>query len=197
MEGVELVDCFCYLGDVIQRDGGCGRAVRERVRKGWGKFRELGGVLCNKRIDLKMRGAVYRACVRTVMMYGAESWPVKKEDEEVLVRAERRMVRMMCGVTLANRERSADLLGRLGLKEAIADGVRKARLRWFGHVARREGEVGIRRVLAYEVKGKVGRGKPRRTWYEVVKRELSLVEGDALDRGKWRKTIRDIPANPR
>ena len=40
-DGMEVVENFCYLGDTIQRDGGCDLAVRERVRKGWMKFREL------------------------------------------------------------------------------------------------------------------------------------------------------------
>ena len=71
--GLEIVDNFCYLGDMIQRDGGCDGAVRDRVRKGWSKFRELSTVLCNRRIPLKMRGVLYRTCVRTVMMYGCKN----------------------------------------------------------------------------------------------------------------------------
>ena len=46
------------------------------------------------------------------MMYGCESWPIKKDHEDTLVRAERRMKRIMCGVTLAKRENSKDLLER-------------------------------------------------------------------------------------
>ena len=36
---MEVVGNFCHLGDMIQKDGGCDLAVRERVRKGWVKFR--------------------------------------------------------------------------------------------------------------------------------------------------------------
>jgi hypothetical protein len=200
VEGVEIVDNFCYLGDMIQKDGGCDKAVRDRVRKGWLKFRELGGVLCNRRIALKMRGVLYRACVRTVMMYGCESWPMRKENEENLVRAERRMICMMCGVTLVNREKSEDLQERLGLMEDIGVGVKRARLRWFGHVFRRDLDAGVKRAFLFKVDGKVGRGRPKRTWYEVVRRDikdLSICERDALDRTKWRNTVRNIPANPR
>ena len=67
------------------------------------------------------------------MMYGCESWPIKKDNEDTLMRAERRMIRMMCGVTLANRENSKDLLERIGLVDYIVVGVKKARLGWFGH----------------------------------------------------------------
>ena len=47
---------------------------------------------------------VYRTCVRTAMMYGCENWPMKRENEETLIRAERRMIRMICGVTVGDRE---------------------------------------------------------------------------------------------
>ena len=199
-DGVEIVENFCYLGDMIQKEGGCDKAVRERVRKGWLKFKELSGVVCNRRIALKTRGVLYRACVRTVMMYGCESWPIKKENEDTLVRAERRMIRMMCGVTLGNRENSRDLLRRLGLVDDIVVGVKKARLRWFGHVFRRDVDVGVKRAFLHKVDGKVGRGRPRKTWYEVVRndmRSLNICERDALDRAKWRGAVRNIPANPR
>ena len=84
LDRMEVVENFCYLGNMIQRDGGCDLAVRERVRKGWVKFRELSGILCNRRLALKWRGVVYRTCVRTAMMYGCENWPMKRENEDTL-----------------------------------------------------------------------------------------------------------------
>ena len=125
-EGVEVTENFSYLGDMLQRDGGCERAVAERVRKGWRKFKELSGILCNRRLGMKMRGVIYRTCVRTVMTYGCECWPIKKENEDTLKRAERRMIRMMCGVTLRNRMSSQNLQERLGLSDDISAVVRKA-----------------------------------------------------------------------
>ena len=190
---------FCYLGDMIQEDGGCDLAVRDRVRKGWVKFRELSGILCNRRLALKWRGAVYRTCVRTVMMYGCENWPLK-ENEETLARAERRMIRMICGVTVWNRERAEDSREKLGLVDDIVVGVRKDRLRWAGHGLRRDKEEGVKRAMEYKLEGKGVVGRPRRTWHEVVRKDMSdlgLCERDALDREKWRRAVRMIPANPR
>ena len=54
---------------------------------------------------MKMKGKVYKACVRTAMTYGSEAWVVRKEDEGVLQCAERAMVRMMCGVKVRDRKR--------------------------------------------------------------------------------------------
>lgn len=134
------------------------------------------------------------------MMYGCENWPMKKENEEILVRAERRMIRMICGVTLANREQAKDLQERIGLVDDIGIGVKKARLRWFGHVFRRDSDVGVKRAFLFQLDGRAGKGRPRKTWYEVVRndmRDLGVCERDALDRNEWRRTVRNVPANPR
>ena len=50
-----------------------------RVRSGWKKFRELSGVLTNKKVVLRLkgRGRVYAACVRSAMLYGSETWGSK------------------------------------------------------------------------------------------------------------------------
>ena len=53
------------------------QAVAARVREAWMKFRELGGILCTQSSSLRMKGVVYRACVRSMLTYGAESWAMK------------------------------------------------------------------------------------------------------------------------
>ena len=199
VEGIEVVQSFNYLGDGLQRGGGCANAVNERIRKGWLKFRELSGVLCNKRIPLKLRGVLYRTCVRTVITYGCETWPVKKENEDSLLRAERRMIRTICQVKLNEKVRFEVLQGRVGLIDDIVTVARKARLRWFGHVIRREPQQGIKRAYLYKTEGKVGRGRPRKTWYEVIRNDLKYTgvkEEEAWDRVKWRNAVRNATANP-
>jgi len=38
---LELVDKFCYLGDMLSADGDADAAVEARIRIGWNKFRQL------------------------------------------------------------------------------------------------------------------------------------------------------------
>ena len=100
---LECVGKFCYLGDVVGAGGGAEDASRARVRSAWAKFRELTPILTSRGASLKIKGKVYKACVQTVMVYGSETWPMKTEDMKRLVRAERMMVRWMCGVSLRDR----------------------------------------------------------------------------------------------
>ena len=75
------------------------------------------------------------------MVYGSETWALRKEDESVLQRAERAMVRIICGVKLRERKISTELLAMLGLEYGVLAVAKKSRLRWYGHVQRRTPEV--------------------------------------------------------
>ena len=70
---VESVNGFCYFGDRLNASGGCEAAVTARVRTGWVRFRECGELLLGNRFSLKMKGKVYRCCVRSAILYGNET----------------------------------------------------------------------------------------------------------------------------
>ena len=73
---LELVDKFCYLGDMLSADGDADAAVEARIRIGWNKFRQLLPLLTNKDVSLIMRGRLYSSCVRSSILHGSETWPV-------------------------------------------------------------------------------------------------------------------------
>ena len=105
---LELVDKFCYLGDMLSVDGDADAAVEARIRIGWNKFRQLVPLLTNKDVSLIMRGRLYSS-VRSSMLHGSETWPVRKEMRWHIQRAEMRMVRRMCGIKLKDRFPSKEL----------------------------------------------------------------------------------------
>ena len=74
---VEAVNRLCYLGDRLNASGGCESVVTARVRIGWVRFRECGELLLGNRFSLKMKGKVYRCCVRSAILYGSETWCLK------------------------------------------------------------------------------------------------------------------------
>ena len=122
------------------------------------------------------------------MLYGSETWAVNKEQENRFERAEMRMVRWMCGVSLRERKTSAELRRRLGIV-AIGDMMRRSRLRWLGHVLRKDASDWVRQSMDMVVEGRRGRGRPRLTWEKVVESDMKLrglTREDAEDRLKWR-----------
>ena len=90
----------CCCCDMLSVDGDADAAVEARIRIGWNKFRQLVPLLTNKDVSLIMRGRLYSSCVRSSMLHGSETWPVRKENVVALQRAEMRMVRWMYGVKI-------------------------------------------------------------------------------------------------
>ena len=84
------------------------------------------------------KGRVYNACIRSCMLYGSGTWAMNRDNEVRIERNEKKMIRWMAGVKLTDRIRNSCLRERLGLED-IQLVLRKRRLRWFGHVERREG----------------------------------------------------------
>ncbi len=70
---LEVVEMFCYLGDMLSLYGGVEEAVVARVRCGWKKFWELVPVLTTRGFSLRSKGRVYQACVRSIMLYASET----------------------------------------------------------------------------------------------------------------------------
>jgi len=81
-------------------DGDADAAVETRIRTGWNKFRQLVQLLTNKDISLSVTGRLYSSCEQSSMLHGSETWPIRKENEVAIQRAEMRMVRWMCGIKL-------------------------------------------------------------------------------------------------
>jgi len=102
-----------------------------------------------------------------------------------------RMVRWMCGIKLKDRLPSKELRERLGIDD-IALILQQNRLRWYGHVLRKQDDW-VKKCMEYEVEGPRPRGRPKRTWREVVKKDCQAHKlEDAMDHSKWRKLIKDV-----
>ena len=99
----------------------------------------------------------------------------------------------MCGVRLSDKKASAELLSRLDI-ESVSVVVRRGRLRWFGHVERKQPDDWVsacRHIVVESVNGR-GRGRPRKTWRECVEEDMSklkLCVKDTQDRAVWRNGI--------
>ncbi|KAK3513244.1 hypothetical protein QTP70_009716 [Hemibagrus guttatus] len=136
-EEVKKVQEFKYLGSTVQSNGECGKEVKKRVQAGWNGWRKVSGILCDQKISARIKGKVYRTVVRPAMLYGLETVSLRKRQESELEVAELKMLRFSLGVTRLDRIRNEYIRGTAHVGR-LGDKVREARLRWFGHVQRRE-----------------------------------------------------------
>ncbi|KAK3556387.1 hypothetical protein QTP70_007995 [Hemibagrus guttatus] len=191
-EEVKKVQEFKYLGSTVQSNGECGKEVKKQVQAGWNGWRKVSGVLCDRKISARIKGKVYRTVVRPAMLYGLETVSLRKSQESELEVAELKMLRFSLGVTSLDSIRNEYIRGTTHVGR-LGDKVREARLRWFGHVQRRESEYIGRRMLDMELPGRRQRGRPKRRYMDGINDDMKLVGAsveDAEDRDRWREMIR-------
>ena len=92
-------------------------------------------------------------------------------------------------MTRVDRIRNEYIRGTAHVRK-LGEKVREARLRWFGHVLRRDIDYIGQRMLKMELPGRRRRGRPKRRYLDTVRedmRAVGLTEEDAGDRVRWKQ----------
>ena len=105
------------------------------------------------------------------MLYGTEAANMGKTEDKRMDVAEMRMLRWMCGVTREDRIRNEYVRGSVKVVE-ISKKVQEGRLRWYGHILRREEEHIGRQTMDMEVQGRRRRGRPKKRWRDCAREDL-------------------------
>src|SRR6185369_13194319 len=82
---------YKYLGSVLQSSGEIDMEVMSKIQAGWLKWRSSKGVLCHRKVPMKLKGKFYAAAVRPAMKYSSECWAIKKKQIQKLQVAEMKM----------------------------------------------------------------------------------------------------------
>ena len=129
INGKELqqVDEFKYMGTVVAKEGGTITAVRQRIKAIWCKWREITGVMYDRKIPRKLKSKLYKAVIRPVLLYGAECWAVGMR-RNWWQKTEMRMLRRIVGMTLMNKKRNEKIRKEYGVAD-IKLKIRETRLR--------------------------------------------------------------------
>ena len=183
---------FKYLGSTVQESGDCEREVKKRVQAGWNGWRKVSGVICDRSLPARVKGKVYSSVVRPAMVYGLETVAVTKKQVEEMEVAEMKMLRFAMGVTRKDKIKNEHIRSTVKV-ERLAIKMREVRLKWYGHVMRRDQEYVGRKIIEMELPGKRKRGRPKGRFLDVVKKDMGEVgakETDVEDRKMWRMMIR-------
>ena len=187
-EKVKRAKKFKYLGSTVSSDGRCKEEVRRRIQEGWMCWRKVSGVLCDRKLSAKVKGKMYKSVVRPAMLYGMETMAVTDRQMGKMEVAELKMVRWALGVKRNDKIRNEYVRGTAKIAK-LGDKLRNARLRWYGHIKRREEDCVGKRMMEMAVPGIRKRGRPKRRWMDLVREDMERVgarKGDEIDRVKWR-----------
>ena len=184
LEGEPLpsVNSFKYLGSVIYGSGGCGKDVDGRIKVAWSRWRDLSGVIYDKKVPMKLKSKLYKTVVRPAMVYGSECWALRKQEEQRLHTTEMKMLRL--GKTELKMRPSEELQEWRLSNQSWP----KNRLSWYGHVMRREETRITRSTLSMTVTGTRPRGRPKMRWLDRLKSDMGIYGINpemATDRERW------------
>ena len=77
---VETVSDFIFLGSKITADGDCSHEIKKRLLRGRKVMTNLDSIFKSRNITLPTKVRLFKAMVFPVVMYGCESWTVKKAE---------------------------------------------------------------------------------------------------------------------
>ena len=118
------------------------------------------------------------------MVYGLETVAVTKKQVEKMEVTEMKMLRFAMGVTRKDKIRNKYIRSTVKV-ERLEIKMREGRLRWYGHVMRRDLEYVWRMMMKMELPGKRRRWRPKRKFLDLVKEDMGEVgakETDVKDR---------------
>ena len=122
---------------MLSQKGNCEHIILIRIQTGWLKFREFSGLLIGKGMSLRSKGIIYTTCIRPAMLCGTGIWPTKVEDIRKMQRSKIRILRWVAGVSLSERKSKEWMRSMLAIDD-IGEVMQQNRLRWLGHVERRD-----------------------------------------------------------
>ena len=79
-ETVETVPDFIFLASKITADGGCSHEIKRCLLLGWKAMTNLDSILKSKDITWLTKVHIVKGVVFPVVMYGCESWTIKKAE---------------------------------------------------------------------------------------------------------------------
>ena len=194
LDGSRLVqvDTFTYLGSTVSSSLSLEQELNGRIGKASTTF----GRLCkrgwnNRKLTLKTKVSIYRACVLSTLLYGSETWTTYSAHERKLESFHLRCLRRILGIRWQDKITNVEVLRRAGISTLTAL-LQQRRLRWLGHV-RRMSDTRLPKAIMYGEVADAKRptGRPKLRFSDVCKRDMNEC---GIDCDSWEKTAEDRPA---
>ena len=108
------------------------------------------------------------------MIYGCESWTIKKEMEKKIIAAENKWLRRILRIGYKEHTTNEEVRKRT-LQPSIIEVIRKRRMKWTGHILRMEDIRNPKRIFNYKPEGKRSKGRPKRRWVDGPEEDLNMA----------------------
>ena len=159
-ETVETVADFIFLGSKMTADDGCSHGIKRHLFLGRKAMTNLGSILKSRDITLSTKVRLVKAMVFPVVMYGCESWTVKKAEHRRIDPFELWCWRRFLRVPWTTRRSNQSILKEIGPEYSLEWVILKIKLQHFGHLMRRIDSL-AKTLMLGKIEGRRRRGQQR------------------------------------
>jgi len=128
---------FIFLGSRISADGDCSHEIKRCLLLGRKVTANLNNILKNRDISLPTKVRLVKAMVFPVVMYGCESWTIKKAEHRRTDAFELWCWRRLLRVPWTARRSNQSILKEIGPEYSLEGLMLKLKLQYFGHLMQR------------------------------------------------------------
>lgn len=184
---IEQVDKFQYLGSMVTKSGGTDEDIMQRIRKAKGAFAQLTPVWRSNKIRQKTKLRIFETNVKSVLLYGCQTWKVTKvlanKLQVIVNKCLRKIFKIHWPELITNDE-----LMRRGNQDPINEVIKKRKYGWLGHTLRKQTTNISREALEWNPQGSRKRGRPKITWKRSIEKEIR-------EEGKSWRELKELARN--
>ena len=131
---METVTDFIFLGSTITADGDCSHEIKRLLLLGRRAMNNLDSILKSKDITLPTNVDLVKAMVFPVVIYGNESWTIKKAGHQKIDALELWCQRRLLKVLWTARRSNQSIVKEISPEYSLEGLMLKLKLQYFGHV---------------------------------------------------------------